>query len=440
MAAVAPAAPAPPAGAPLEATAAAADFLPGIALALALGLLIGVERGWRMRGEGDGARVAGIRTFSLLGLLGGLLGTRLLQPLGPVPAILAAGAVGALLLGYAGDMRRDHNVSATSALAAVLTLALGALAGAGQLALASVGAGVAVILLSSREALHRAIGLTSETDIRALLRLVLVVFVILPLLPDAPMGPYGALNPRRLWLVVVVTAGISFVGYALTRFLGQRRGALLTGAVGALVSSTAVTLDAARRMREAVAGTADHAAVAVAQAVMLGRALVLVAILAPAALVPVSGLLVPAAVAAVAAAAILIYRSRDARTAAAAPEAKPPGLKLAFLFAGSVAVISLASAWAERNVGSGGGALVIALGGTADIDAAIAAVGSLPPGTLPLREASLALAAPILFNTLFKLAILLGVAGPRRCVAAAFSLGLSALLLLAALVTALVGA
>ena len=197
-------------------------LLPGLALALAIGLLIGVERGWRQRAEKAGDRVAGIRTFAILGLLGGLIGTQSGSATMPFAVVVALGAIGALLLGYAADMRQSHEVSATSTLAGIVTLGLGAVATTGQMALASVGAGATMILLAARGPLHRAIQATSERDIRALLRLVLVIFVILPLLPDRGMGPFDAINPRRLWLVVVVTAGIAFAGYILARLFGHR--------------------------------------------------------------------------------------------------------------------------------------------------------------------------------------------------------------------------
>jgi uncharacterized membrane protein (DUF4010 family) len=411
-------------------------FLPGLTLALAIGMLIGAERGWRMRDEEAGARVAGVRTFALVGLLGGLIGIETTGELAPFSLLLAGGVIAALLLGYAVDMRRDHNVSATSTVAAVLTLGLGAIATSGHMALASVGAGAAVILLASRDALHRAIELTSERDIAAMLRLVLVVFVILPLLPDAAMGPFGALNPQRLWLVVVVTGSISFAGYFLARWLGEQRGALLTAAVGSLVSSTAVTVDAARRLREG-GGLTEHAAVAIASATMLARSLFLVAILAPFALGAVARMVVPSLLVSLAAAAALLILSRKQLSTIALRDPKPPGLKLAFLFALSVAVLSLASAWAESNWGTGSGAVLIAIGGTADIDAAIAAVGSLPPGTLPLSAAALALAAPTLFNTLFKLALFVTMAGWRNALAGALALGAAALALLVPIAIAL---
>lgn len=406
-----------------------AEFLPGLLLALAIGMLIGIERGWRLRDEKPGARVAGIRTFAVIGLLGGLIGFELTGPLHTLSLLLAAGAIAALLLGYRSDMIREGNVSATSAIAAVLTLQLGAMATSGNMALASVGAGATAILLASRESLHRVIRLTSPTDMKVLLRLVLVVFVILPVLPNVGMGPYGSLNPQRLWLVVVVTVAISFVAYVLARWVGQRRGALIIAVVGGLVSSTAVTVNSAKRIREGSASAAEEAAVAVASMMMCARALLLVSILAPFALIEVTKLIGTAVIVSIVTSAMLVYRSRHARDQKRVVP-KPPGLGLAFLFAVSVALLAIVSAWAGVRFGGGGGAVVIALGGTADIDAAIAAVGALPPNSLPVHVVALALATPVLLNTCFKLALLLSIAGLKRPASAAFSLAATALAIL----------
>jgi len=236
---------------------------------------------------------------------------------------------------------------------------------------------------------------------------------VLPLLPNHAMGPFGALNPRRLWLVVVVTSGISFAGYALSRWLGEKKGGLITAAVGATISSTAVTLDCARRIREGSSAPAEEADVAVASTIMFVRGLCLVALLAPLAFAEIARLVVPALLVSILASALLVWRSRGAGSEAPR-QVKAPGLAIALLFAATVAGLSLITAWTEAHYGGGSGAIVIALGGTADIDSAIAAVGSLPPGSIPLHLAALAIAAPILFNTLFKLAILLVVAGVRR--------------------------
>jgi uncharacterized membrane protein (DUF4010 family) len=413
------------------------DSVVGLLLALAIGFLIGVERGWRGREKAAGTRVAGIRTFSLIGLLGGLIGLQATGPLAPLALLLGIGALAALLVGYWAESSRDNDVSATSTIAAILTLGLGATATSGEMALASIGAGALMILLASRHFLHQAIRFTSESDLQALLRLVLVVLVILPLLPDAALGPYGALNPRRLWLVVVVTGAISFVGYVLARWLGRRRGTLVTAVVGALVSSTAVTLDSARRIREGAGQAADHAAVAIASLMMLLRALLLVALLAPFAFAEVTRSIAPATAVAGVAAAILLFRTWGGEADAAAPRLKPPGLGLAFLFASTVALLAVASAWAQAYYGDRGSLVVLALGGTADIDAAIAAVGALPAGTLSPRIAGIALAAPVLLNTLFKLGILISVGGWRRTLAGAAALAATAVALAVSIAAAL---
>ena len=405
----------------------------GLLLALAIGFLIGVERGWRGREKPAGTRVAGVRTFSLLGLLGGLIGLEIEGPLRYLAMLLALGAIAALLLGYKAEIAQNRDVSATSTIAGVLTIGLGATATGGNMALASVGTGAMVILLASRHFLHQAIRFTSEADLQALLRLVLVVLVILPLLPNAPLGPFGALNPQRLWLVIVVTGAISFIGYGLARWLGQKRGTLVTAVVGALVSSTAVTLDTARRIRSSENGPADQAAVAIASLMMLARALLLASILAPFAAPGMIAFMGPAFGIAAAAAALLLVRTRQSAVQPVAPRLKPPGLGLAFVFAATVAALALASAWAQMRFGEHGGVLVLALGGTADIDAAIAAVGALPPGTLSPQVAAQALTAPVLFNTLFKLVLLVAVAGWRGAWPAALSLGATAAALAASL-------
>lgn len=403
--------------------------LASLALALAIGLLIGAERGWRTRDEQPGARVAGIRTFALLGLLGGACGLQVGTPGLPLYLLLSAGALLALLLGYVADMRQTRDVSATSAIAAAMTLGWGAAAGAGELVLASVGAGATLVLLASRQPLHRWLGSISEDDIKASLRLVLVVLVILPLLPDEGLGPFGALNPQRLWLVVVTTGAIAFLVYALARILGNRRSTVAVASAGALISSTAVTVDAARRLRAGEGGPALQAAAPLASEIMLARSLVLVALLAPAAFASVAATIAPAIGFSTACAVILLGRRGRSSEPAEGRQPQPPGLGLAFLFALSVAALALTTAWVEDRWGDRNAALLIASGGTVDIDAAIAAVGALPPGTLSPPVAALALSAPTLFNTLFKLVLLVTVGSWRRSRASAVAMAMIALVL-----------
>ena len=410
------------------------SFRPGLALALAIGLLIGIERGWRMREEQPGGRVAGVRTFTLFGLIGGLAGLQLAHPLQLLALIVTGGATGAIIVGYLLDARHGGNVSATSTIAALITILLGGLASSGQMALASVGAGATVLLLAAREPMHRALAETSASDIKALVRLVLVVLVILPLLPDADIGPYG-LNPRRLWTVVVITGGVSFVGYVLVRLVGGRRGALLTAVVGALVSSTAVTLECARRIRAEEAVHANQAAIVVASLVMMLRAMLLVGMIAPTIFGRFAALLVPALVLTGIGCVFLVRRTRLDEGSLPPETIRPPDLKLALLFGGLVALMAMAAGWAEQQM-RGSGAAVVALGGMFDVDSAIAALGALPPGTLTPRLAAFALATPVIFNAILKAGLGLTIAGWRNGWVPAAGLVISAASILAAMLVA----
>lgn len=122
-------------------------LLPRLALSAAIGLLIGAERGWRMREEEPGSRVAGVRTFTMLGLLGGLVSLSVSAGIGAIALIIAFGSIAVLLIGYNAEMRVEAHFSVTSAIAALTTMLLGALAVAGEMALASIGAGAMVAYL-----------------------------------------------------------------------------------------------------------------------------------------------------------------------------------------------------------------------------------------------------------------------------------------------------
>jgi uncharacterized membrane protein (DUF4010 family) len=237
------------------------------------------------------------------------------------------------------------------------------------------------------------------------------------------LGPYG-LNPRRLWTVVVITGAISFIGYVLIRIFGGRRGVMLTAVVGALVSSTAVTLECARRLRGGEAVAANQAAIAAASTIMMIRAAVLVAVLVPHIFPRFLALLLLALIVSTAASALLFLRcshSDGAETIAV----KPPDLKLALFFGALVALMATVAGWAEQQW-TGSGAAVVIFGGLFDVDSAIAALGVLPQGTLPIELAALAVAAPIVFNTLLKLALAVVIAGPARSWPAALALAIPA--------------
>ena len=380
-------------------------LLYGIGLSLGLGLLIGVQRGWTLRNEADGSRFAGIRTFGLIGLTGGIAGA--LEPIDRAAAILLLAAASFLiLLGYARTAR--GRVSGTASLASLIALACGFLATSGQPQLASILAVTTTLLLTLRPQLHRWIEAMTEAEVSAIARFALIAIVILPLLPDKAMGPYSAWNPRQLWLVVVLVSGFSFVGYAAAKRFGATRGTLAIAAAGAMVSSTAVTAALATRLRDKVENaSALIGGIAAASAVMLTRVVVLVAILAPVALETVAMLIGPAALVSLAATIWCLLRARRAPGSPAESVKLRNPLNLAPALGLTVLVMAMAliARWLMEQIGEGRTAVILALSGIADVDAAIITIGGLPPGVLDGRTAGLVLAAAVMANTLFKAAI-----------------------------------
>ncbi len=217
-----------------------------LAVALAIGLMVGIERGWKRREEQEGQRTAGFRTFGLLGMLGGLAGLIGIDG-GLVPvALMFVGVAGFLSVMYALDARRRDDLGATTEVAALTTFVLAALAGLGHLAIASAAAVVMVVLLGAKSLLHDWLAKLSRPELVAAAKLLVISVVLLPLLPNQGYGPWQSLNPYVIWWMVVLVAGISFVGYFGVRLAGARAGIAFTAIFGGLASSTAVTLHLSR--------------------------------------------------------------------------------------------------------------------------------------------------------------------------------------------------
>ena len=218
-------------------------------LALAIGLLLGLERGWHRREAGEGRRIAGIRTFALAALLGALSAWLVTRTAPVVLAAALAGLAALLVVGYAVRGRSDDDLGLTTEVALLLTFALGAAAVLGEMAPTAAMAVVAAFLLSMKARLHDWVARIRQLELDALLKLAVISVVILPVLPNAGYGPGGALNPYELWWAVVVVAGLSFFGYVAMRLGSADLGLALTGLFGGLSSSTSTTLALARIVR-----------------------------------------------------------------------------------------------------------------------------------------------------------------------------------------------
>lgn len=395
-------------------------------------MLIGLERGWNARDRPEGSRVAGLRTFGLLGLLGGIAGV-MAAATGPiVPALLVAGAVATLVIGYAREIRDGDWVGATSLIAGLVTLGVGCLATTGQAVMAAAIAAAVALVLATKKQLHGFLERLSEADLRATIRFVILAAVILPLLPDGRYGPYDAWDPRQIWLVVVLVSGFSFAGYVADRAFGRSRGTLATAAIGGLYSSTAVTAALSARLKSGNGGDSIlSAGIALASTLMFCRVLVLTALLAPSALQSLAISVVPAALVSAIATVWLVRRARrEASVETVAAETRNPfDLLPALGFGLVVAALAVAARWAEDRLGGAGLATLIAISGSFDVDAAIVTVGSLRPGTLDPGTTGLVIAIPVLVNTLFKASVVVTTAGWNKGRLAAGALLASALAL-----------
>lgn len=387
--------------------------------ALLAGLLVGIERGWTLRRAEAGMRVAGIRTFSLLGLIGGLSG--LLSAIGYtiVGAAMVATALVVLALGYWRSTGGGGRPDATTAIAATATLGIGFVAGIGQPAVAIAGAAVVTLILALRTEMHRWVGLLDEADVKALARYAVIALAVYPFLPEGRFGPFEAWEPQSLWLVVIIVTGFSFAGYAANRLFGARRGTLATAVIGGAYSSTAVTVSLAQRLGDGEGDRAEVAGIALASAVMYLRVIILVAVLATSLLVPFTIAVAPALIVG-GLASYLLYRRAPAG-GSSEPPGNPIALVPAFGFVAFVAAAAVAARWAEGRFGEEGIAVLLLLMGSMDVDAAIVTAGGLEPGTIAPDLAALAIGGTILANMTVKLGVTI-VYGGRAAKPAAFAL------------------
>lgn len=393
--------------------------------ALGVGLLVGLERGWRGRELPEGGRVAGLRTFALIGLLGGLLAL-----LAPVSAVLpAAGLLGVVLL-FAVSFHRASQATATlsitTAVAGLATFCLGALAAGGQPILAIGAAIVVALLLDLKPLLHRWLRLIQPEELNAVLQLGVLTAVVLPLLPDQGYGPYAALNPFQLWLAVVLIAGLSLLGHAAARIRGEQQGLLWMGLLGGLASSTAATLALARIGRNQPAWhEAVAAAIVAASGVMFLRMALVVAVLQPALAARLGGFLLLLAATAFVAAAWQ-WRRRPASGTATQPIARRIfDLPTALVFALVLGAVAVATRAAGDAIGTAGIYGVAFIAGLADVDAIlISSIQMLARGELAASTTSIAILLAASANMLSKAVLAWSIAGTRTGirVAAAFAL------------------
>lgn len=341
-----------------------------LSTALAIGLLFGLERGWKKREAQEGKRIAGVRTFGLIGLLGGI--TALLsEQLGFITFGLAFIAMTAMFTAvYIGNLKHLNDVGITTLIAALLTFMLGALAAQGEVIIAGAVGVIATLLLAHKSLIHSWISALEGQELRAVLTLLLISLVVLPILPNKGYGPYGVLNPYEIWWMVVLIAAISFVGYFSIKFAGTNKGAIFTGLFGGLVASTAVTLHFSRLTKKHQSmGPMLSTGILIACGTMFPRMLIVASILNPALFIP---LLIPALVMALFTyipALTYAYRQSQQTKIEEVNLNNPLDIKTALFFGALLTLIILLAEFLKTEFGDIGILVLAAASGVADVDA-----------------------------------------------------------------------
>lgn len=379
-----------------------ANLFTRLAVALGIGLLVGLERGWHTRDEEEHQRAAGFRTFALSGLLGGVAGN--------IARDIGEPFLGFVFLGYAGafsafhwlEAREGKNLSVTSVIAGLLTFLLGTLAVIGDIRIAIAGAVAMTVLLALREQLHRWVASLAWQEIRAGLTLLAMSFLLLPLLPDRTIDPWGAVNPHQVWLLAIMIAGISFGGYIAVRIFGDRLGLVVAAVAGGLASSTATTLTLARLGRaHPEAARLTSAGILIAGTVMILRVAVVALALNPSLHEQLLGPLAATGVILALSAMILLFHGPgheqlDLRIA------NPLEIWTALRLAAFIVVVSVAAKLLLHAFGDIGVLFVAGLSGLADVDAVTLSMARLGGAGLDLNVAGGAILIVAAVNTATK--------------------------------------
>ena len=389
-----------------------AQVMPRLALALGIGLLIGVERGWRTRDAEPGSRTAGVRTFAITGLLGGVIGALARGPDGVsdggfVLIGLAFVAYAAVVSLFAREENRATRVfSATTTIAGLLTFVLGIYAPLGDVRVAAATAVAATGILLIREELHSWVQKLSAAELQSVLVLLAMSFIALPVMPDRDIGPWGGINPRDVWIIAITLAGISFAGFVAEKSLGERRGVLIASAIGGTISSTAVMVANARAAAAQPANARLLAAgSALATAVSFVRVTAISLVIAPALALNLAPPLIAGTVVA-AGLAWFFASGRDAeitRTAETKMQFQNPFgffavVGLALMMGGLMLIMRIVNA----RFGTSGASLGATLAGLLDVDAMTVSVSQLVPARLDASSAALAIFAGVVSNNVFK--------------------------------------
>lgn len=369
-------------------------------LVLGLSFLLGLEREGRKATAGHYI-FGGVRTFPLIGLLG--YSVALLSGPQVLPILLGfLGVASFLAIAYWHKITHVGEAGVTTEVTGLLTYVLGSLVASGWYWLATALVVISMLLLELKAGLESLAERIPSTEILTLTKFLLLTAVILPLVPNQPFTGF-AINPFRLWLVVVAVSGLSYLSYLVQWRLGERASIAASAVLGGLYSSTLATVILARRSRELAGGSSYAAAVVLASSVMYLRVLVLVALFKPA-LVSVLDwpLLALAAVGAVGSGLWLSLASREQHPESPRAPVNPLELSTAFLFAAVFLVLTVVTQWVARWWGEAGVYVLSLLAGGVDVDPYVMSVAQQAGEAVALPTAARAVLLALAGNQVAK--------------------------------------
>jgi uncharacterized membrane protein (DUF4010 family) len=389
-------------------------------IALLIGALVGIEREKHKTAE-QPSSFGGLRTFILfaeIGAVGAWLSQHLNTPWLFIAAVLAVAV--AVVTAYILESRiKPDALGLTTEIAAITVCLLGGAVMYGYPELAVALGILTSAVLAFKRPLHGVVAKLGTEDLYAGLKLLIATFIVLPLLPDRALDPLAALNPYKLWLLVILISGLSLVGYVAVRSLGSARGTAVTGLTGGLVSSTATSLTFARQSRidkDPLAGDTLAAGILLAWVVMFARVVIMVAIVhAPL----VADVLVPFATMGVVTSILAgVYywlgasRKRRLTPGGEVKVSNPFSLtaasKFGLLFALMLVIVKLT----ERYAPAEGLYLVAAVAGLTDVDAITLSMAEYARAGNALTLAAAAIVVAALSNTLVKCGLVLTLGSP----------------------------
>ena len=377
-------------------------LLPDILIAALGGAAVGFERQRSGKVDGPDARFGGLRTFTLLGLAGGIAGALGQRGWLAVAAALVFAAAAIAVIGYLA--RSDDDIDGTTEVAALVVVAAGTLAGSGDTVTASAIVAGVTLLLVEKARLHALTRRLDDAALTASARFAVLALVVLPLLPSGGYGPDSAIRPRELWVFVLFFSALSFGAWIARRWLGAAAGTLATGLLGGLISSTSVTLLLARASRERPGDRSLAAASIAASTLMLARVLTAAAVLDPSLATAFVPFALPLGAIGLAGTLLTLRHRTTEAPLAAEPDRSPLQFRTAVQMAVSFAVVVVAIDVVTAQATPRLFLATAAAAGATDIDALTLSMARRSAG-ITASEASRALAAGVAANTVVKLLV-----------------------------------